>query len=151
MAVDPEVVDFGSPNQSYEETVLFMVANYQYLITCIAFSIAKPFRKQIWTNIPFFACIIFLFIFNGLVIFLPNSNKVPHAFNMLPFTTADGTSYYGYRYWITIGIVANMLLTYAAEMLIVSTLTRKADLQKQLKKEAAFHYKMQDYKDQVEK
>lgn len=147
--IDPKQVNFDEPNLSYEESVLFMVANFQYLVTCIAFSIAKPFRKQIWTNIPFFACIVFLFVFNALVVFLPDSNKVPQAFNMLPFVDENGTSYYDYRYWVALGIVANSILTYAAEKFIVSGLTRKADAQKQLKKEAAFQSKMDFYRDQV--
>ena len=59
-----------------------MVANYQYLITCMAFSIAKPFRKAIWTNIPFSICVVFLFVFNALCIFLPADNIVPTKFDL---------------------------------------------------------------------
>ena len=42
--LDPTTLDFEAPNKSYEESVLFMVANFQYLVTCMAFSVAKPFR-----------------------------------------------------------------------------------------------------------
>ena len=76
VAVDPTDVKRDEPNVSYEETVLFMVANFQYLTTCIAFSIAKPFRKQIWTNVPFLLCIIFVMVMNTLCIFLPSSNAL---------------------------------------------------------------------------
>ena len=72
-----------------------MVANYQYLITCMAFSTAKPFRKAIWTNWPFFFCVVFLFVFNGLCIFLPSTTRVSSRFDLQPFETFDpDVSYY---------------------------------------------------------
>lgn len=67
---------FGHPNPSYESTILFMVANFQYLITCMAFSIAKPFRKPIWTNYPYLVCVITIFVVNSLCIFLPDNSNV---------------------------------------------------------------------------
>ena len=81
----------------------------------MAFSVAKPFRKPIWTNKPFFFCVIFLFFFNILVVFLPSSSRVPKVFNLLAFESKDGTSYYDYRYWIVLGIFLNSILTYLAE------------------------------------
>ena len=44
----------------FEGTALFYVANFQYLMTAIAFSIAKPFRKPIWTNWPYMFSILFI-------------------------------------------------------------------------------------------
>ena len=128
MALDPSKLEFDHPNSSYEETILFMVANYQYLFTCMAFSIAKPFRKAIWTNGPFFFCVVFLLIFNALCIFLPSDNPVATRFDLLPFTTEDPhVSYYSYKYWIAAGVVLNSILTYAAEKLIVNVFTKSAD------------------------
>ena len=48
-------------------------------------------------------------------------------FDLEPFVSKDGTSYYNYKYWIAAGILANSILTYAAEKLIVKILTRKYD------------------------
>ena len=116
-----------------------MVANFQYLVTCMAFSIAKPFRKSIYTNIPFFFCVIFLFIFNTLCIYLPSKNVVPTEFDLLPFESQDGaTSNYSYRYWVGLGILVNSILTYGAEKLIVNILTRKYDAKMKLKKQVLF-------------
>ena len=127
MPLDIATLDFVIPNPSYESTILFMVANYQYLVTCMAFSIAKPFRKPIYSNKPFFFCVVFLFIFNGFCIYLPADNRVPAEFDLEPFKTKDGTSYYSYKYWLGFGILVNAILTYAAEKLIVNVLTRSYD------------------------
>ena len=103
-----------------------MVANYQYLVTCMAFSMAEPFRKPIWSNYPFSICVVSLIIFNTLMVYLPASNPVASLFDLQPFTTTT-TSYYSYKYWISAGIVINSVLTYGAEKLIINVLTRKSD------------------------
>lgn len=141
MPIDPETLDFDAPNPSYESTILFMVANFQYLITCISFSIAKPFRKPIWTNYPFFFCVVFLFVFSTVIVFLPSTSRVSTAFNMLPFST-DTETFYNYRFWIFLGIIVNSIVTYVAEKLIVGILTKRADRRLQEKKDQAFHQKI---------
>lgn len=98
--------------------------------TCIAFSIAEPFRQQIYTNIPFFVCLCLIFVFNSLCIFLPSSNPFSSFFNLLPFETTDGTSYYSWRYWIALGILLNFIVTYGIEKFIVNVITRKFDARK---------------------
>lgn len=146
MPIDPTTLNFDSPNLGYEETVLFMVANYQYLITCMAFSIAKPFRKNIWTNYPFLFCVVFLFIFNGLCIFLPSDSIVSTEFDLQEFVSKDGTSYYSYKYWITLGIFVNSVLTYVSEKIIVNVFTTKYDAKMKLKKHQRFLAEMEIYR-----
>lgn len=36
---------------SYEGTVLFLIANFQYVLGAVVFSIGWPFRKAMWTNV----------------------------------------------------------------------------------------------------
>jgi len=48
----------------YESTAVFLVGCFQYLVTCISFSISKPFRKPLYTNSPFTISIIGLFCIN---------------------------------------------------------------------------------------
>lgn len=101
-----------------------MVANFQYLVTCLAFSISKPFRKPIHTNYAFFFCVVFLTVFDFLCIYLPGESAIPSTFDLIPFTTDDGVEHFKYKYWITLGVVVNGLLTYFAEMLIATYVTR---------------------------
>ena len=149
MPLDPHHLDFNGVNLSYEESVLFLVANFQYLFTCMSFSIAKPFRKPIWTNIPFTICVVILFVLDTLFVFLPSDNKMSLKFDIQPFKTKDGTTYYSYRYWIALGILLNSICTYVAELLIVNVLTKRADNNLKEKKEAAFHAQMRIYKAQA--
>ena len=136
--LDISTLDFVIPNPCYEQTVLFFIANFQYLITCMAFSIAKPFRKPIYTNKAYFACVIALFLFNTLLVYLPADNSVASEFNLEPFQTKDGTSYYSYKYWIGFGILANSIMTYAVEKLVINVLTRSYDEKMKRKRSMAF-------------
>ena len=122
-----------------------MVSNFQYLVTCVAFSVSKPFRLPIWTNKPFLSCVIFLIIFNSLCVLLPDNNPVVKLFNLLPFQTSDGTSYYDYRAWISVGILLNALLTLGVEKIITGVITVKADERKVFEKNRRFHAKMLSY------
>lgn len=135
---------------SYESTVLFYIANFQYLMTCIAFSISKPFRKEVWTNKPFFISIILLIIFDTVDLFVPGNTKVLNLFSCLPFvdyTTDPSKSYYNYRYLIAIGIVLNSITTYTAEKLIVEKVTRSFDEKKESKKFNGFDHIMDSLKE----
>lgn len=124
--IDPKTISFEEPNPSYESSVLFMVTNFQYLVTCMSFSVAKPFRLPICTNKPFTACICILVLLGSLIVFLPDRSSMSRCFNLLPFSS-DGLSFYDYRAWIACGIVLNCLLTYLAEVIIVNQITRRAD------------------------
>lgn len=62
----------GSNIISYEDTVLFFVSSFQYVVTAIAFSVAKPFRKPIHSNISFLLSIILITCVNLCFLFLPN-------------------------------------------------------------------------------
>ena len=75
---------------SYEDTVLFYISNFQYIVTCVSFSISKPFRKQIWTNSPYFVSLILLVIFNTVDLFVPPNTPIFSIFTCLPFETQTG-------------------------------------------------------------
>ena len=132
--LDPEELDFDEPNLSYEETVLFMVANFQYLVTCMAFSVSKPFRKPIYTNYPFFFCVVFLAIFNTLCVFLPADSSVSTLFDLQPLQDDSGKTYYEYRYFVFAGILINSAITFIAEKLISRYLTTWYDKKVKTKK-----------------
>ena len=115
----------------------------------MAFSIAKPFRKPIYTNVAFFVCVVTLFIINTVIIYVPADNPLASEFNIEPFETKDGTSYYSYKYWIGVGILANSVMTYAVEKLVVSVLTRNYDEKMKRKRAVAFQHQMENFKSDI--
>ena len=67
--VDPSEDD--SANACFENTALFLFANFQYLMACVAFSISKPFRQPLYTNYAFTIAILLLL---GMNIYMSLSN-----------------------------------------------------------------------------
>ena len=112
---DPLNLHFIGANPSYEDTVIFMVSIFQYVVTCLAFSVSRPFRQPFWTNIPFLICVVLLLVFNTILVFAADNSPMAELFTFLPFEGADGTSYYDYRAWISVGILLNTVITFGAE------------------------------------
>lgn len=51
-------------NLSFENTTVFWISSFQYLSTVIAFSVAKPFRKPLYTNVLFTVSLLLMIGFN---------------------------------------------------------------------------------------
>lgn len=125
--INPVTPNFHDPNPSYEDTVIFMISNFQYITACLAFSVSKPFRQPVWTNVPFIICVILLVMFDTILVLAADNSLISKWFTLLPFETDDGTSYYDYRAWIVAGILLNILMTFGVERLITGVITVRAD------------------------
>jgi hypothetical protein len=55
-------------NISFENTSIFWVSSFQYLSTCVAFSVSKPFRKPLYTNVIFTVSLVLMVLFNIFLI-----------------------------------------------------------------------------------
>jgi hypothetical protein len=127
-------------------------------MTVIAFSVAKPFRKPIWTNLPFLISIIFIIYMNTVFLFSPNPGTPPCDFNdsgveiclntpgrnflvnffiIEPFYY-EGKSYYNYRFFIFGGVVLNIIVTLAFEKLFIAKLTKNCDRRGRVKIQTDF-------------
>lgn len=120
--------------------MLFLISNFQYLTVAIAFSTAYPFRKQIYTNLPYFLSILFLFFSDTALVLMPNpgfaysydaqgnangivkgTNPIADFFFLMPFATwmtptrTTMQSFYYYRYIIYLGVICNSIGTLAYE------------------------------------
>lgn len=47
-------------NVCYETTILFYSSSFQYLVLATVFSKGPPYRKRIWTNVPFLVALVVL-------------------------------------------------------------------------------------------
>ena len=63
----PAKPDPNDPDKSmscYENTSMFLTTLYQYLVVSMAFSLSKPFRQPIYTNLWFTISLLILFVFS---------------------------------------------------------------------------------------
>ena len=126
----------GSNIISYEDTVLFMISNFQYVVTAIAFSIAKPFRKSIHTNKPFVISIGIILLMNTYFVFAPNRNVdiqntngenwIVNFFLLEPFFY-NGKSFYYYRFQLFVAILINSIVTLSFEKIFIIKMTSLYD------------------------
>ncbi|KAL4494291.1 hypothetical protein ABPG73_018810 [Tetrahymena malaccensis] len=65
--------DPDSRKSCYESTVLFLFSNFQYISTCVAFSIGKPFKKEFYTNIWFTISLVLILLCSLYVLLLHDS------------------------------------------------------------------------------
>ncbi|XP_053369609.1 polyamine-transporting ATPase 13A3 [Clarias gariepinus] len=56
--------------QNYENTSLFYVSCFQYLIVAIVFSKGKPFRQPSYKNWPFMVSVLTLYVFLSVILFV---------------------------------------------------------------------------------
>ncbi|EMD37542.1 hypothetical protein CERSUDRAFT_114181 [Gelatoporia subvermispora B] len=70
-AADPSRHDDKLEAKNYENTVLFLVSCFQYILVAAVFSIGRPYRKSMWTNVPFMLSLCCLSGFNLLVLLWP--------------------------------------------------------------------------------
>ncbi|KAF8609052.1 Ca-transporting ATPase [Ceratobasidium sp. AG-I] len=56
---------------NYENTALFLISCYQYILVAAVFSIGPPYRKPMWTNGLLMASLVALTAFSTLVLFAP--------------------------------------------------------------------------------
>ena len=53
---DPNADDDKLEATNYENSALFLVSCFQYILVAAVFSIGPPFRKQMWTNGMYLSC-----------------------------------------------------------------------------------------------
>ena len=68
MYPNPDYINSDPINTTvYEGTCIFYVSLFQYVTTCVAFSISKPFRQPIYSNLLFTITILILLVLNILI------------------------------------------------------------------------------------
>ena len=131
------VTNFDKKYLSYENTVLFMVSNFQYLFCCLSFSIGKPYRLPMYYNWAFCIAAVGAFTFDTVLVFTPDSSGLANFFDFRSFEK-DGVDYYEYRYKIYVGCMINCVLTYVFEVFVVNNVQLWNNLRVILAKEEKF-------------
>ncbi|KAI8866266.1 hypothetical protein GQ42DRAFT_181430 [Ramicandelaber brevisporus] len=107
----PEVIaDHGVVIECNENTVLFMVSSFQYILVAIAFSIGAPYRQSAIRNYWFIGSVFTLCCFSGVVLLWPTS-ILRSWFEMVEIP-AD------FRHKLLAVVLANSALTLLAERFV---------------------------------
>lgn len=91
----------------------------QYLITAFAFSISKPFRKPIYTNLWLTLFMIFAFAYSVYIIVIPDKYS-REILDLVDFTDKDVY----FKFYILGITFINFVVSYLTEALIVPSMTR---------------------------
>lgn len=70
---------------SWETTIVFVVSSFQYIAVAFCFSQGPPFRKAIYTNVPYLVTLLILFAFSTFLLLLP----FPPILNFLSMKPLD--------------------------------------------------------------
>ncbi|KAA1476776.1 P-type ATPase [Dentipellis sp. KUC8613] len=104
---DPDSEDDHLQATNFENTALFLVSCFQYILVAAVFSIGPPYRKPMWTNGLLMLSLIALTLFNVLVLLAP-----PAAFmevlQLMPLP-------FGARLTLLVAVVANVAASLAFE------------------------------------
>lgn len=68
---DPDSDEGKLAAKNYENSALFLVSCFQYILVAAVFSIGPPYRKPMWTNVLLMLSIVSLSLFNLLVLLFP--------------------------------------------------------------------------------
>jgi len=127
----------------YQNTVIFMVSSYQYLVTCIAFSISKPFRQPLYTNMWFSISLVLLFGFS-IFFTMIDVGWINSLFN---YATGGDDNYpipLEFRYTILIVAGVNAVVTYLYEKIFIWYLTLAYNKMQDGKRAKALDAKIQE-------
>ncbi|KAL4883116.1 hypothetical protein BJY04DRAFT_185877 [Aspergillus karnatakaensis] len=67
-------VELGEENiENSENTVLFLISSFQYILASVVLSVGPPFRRSMRSNRPFLTVIVIDLIFSGYMLFIPSA------------------------------------------------------------------------------
>ncbi|CAD8078910.1 unnamed protein product [Paramecium primaurelia] len=113
----------------YENTILFLYANFQYVFQCVAFSIGKPFRREFYTNIYFTLWIILAMLFNSYIFLIEKSGFQDIFMLMFEYESTKNADLNTeidrqWMYWLYGIMIINLITTIIFEKYIVPFTTR---------------------------
>ena len=104
-------------------TVIYLVSNMQYLITAFAFSVSKPFRKPLYTNVLLTLFMIIAFAYSVYIIVIPDkiSRKILQIFD---FNTIENNDANNFKYYLIGFTLINFCLSYITESALIPAMTK---------------------------
>ncbi|EGD74948.1 hypothetical protein PTSG_07173 [Salpingoeca rosetta] len=106
--------------EGFENTVVFLVANFQYVWVSIAFSISKPFRAGLASNLWYLGVVVVLLALDAFLVLHP-SGWLADVLQIVHLPSPR------FRLWLLALAVGNFIVSYSLERLVVmSSVFRQA-------------------------
>ena len=102
----------------YDNTVVFLISNMQYLISAIAFSISYPFKKSIFTNYLLILCLFLAFSYSAYLIIIPDEGSM----NILDLAVLPSVKF---KYFLLLISASNCIVCYLVEKFVVPLISKK--------------------------
>jgi magnesium-transporting ATPase (P-type) len=99
------------PPVCQDNTALFFVSSFQYLITCACFSMSKPFRASVFTNPVYVVAFVIMAAWQAYMVL--RSNDFSNAVMGLVDLPSN------FRHFLAIVIVANFVISFFCERVLV--------------------------------
>lgn len=109
-------------------SLLYLVSCEQYVITCMCFSVSKPFRKAIWTNPLYLVSLLAMIVYQTILLFRYDKWS-EETFGLVEFPMH-------YRKFLLGIVVANLVLTFMFERYFIGWFNRYWNKRKELQKAA---------------
>ncbi|CAO1631581.1 unnamed protein product [Sympodiomycopsis kandeliae] len=109
--VNPDKLDVINP----ENSALFLVSSFQYILVAAIFSVGPPYRKPMWSNAWLMVCLVFLTALSAYFLFVPSG----FFFDLLGLVEFPSYFHLG----LAVIVLVNTALSFFAEMYLVKPLT----------------------------
>ncbi|KAI9025770.1 putative P-type ATPase [Phycomyces nitens] len=104
----PPVFDPDGENiMCYENTVLFLLSSFQYILVAVVFSVGPPYRKPLWTNGRLVLTLVVLVALTVWCVLYPNE----FLRELLELETIP----FGFRVFVIFLAVVNLVISYTCE------------------------------------
>ncbi len=104
--------------------MLFYVSNFQFLVTTLAFNTSEPFKKPLCYNKLYLASLMLLLVADLMLLVVPADNPVFWMLFHDETFARNGIAYREYYWTISVGILVNSGVTFAAEMLVTKCMAQ---------------------------
>ncbi|KAJ8660316.1 hypothetical protein O0I10_003773 [Lichtheimia ornata] len=105
--VEPEFDPDGENIKCYENTVLFLLSSFQYILVAVVFSVGPPYRKPLWTNGRLLLTLAVLVTLTVWCVIYPSNWALEWLeLEVIPF---------GFRVFLVTLAAANLVISYICE------------------------------------
>lgn len=110
--VNPDELNTSNP----ENSAVFLVSTFQYIIGCLVYTTGYPYRKPIWTNVWLMLTVTVLLLFSLYALFVP-SGLVFDILGLVPFPRS-------FHFALFVAVILNTILSFVFESFLSQYVVR---------------------------